>query len=162
MDRRREIFVNVPAERPQHEQSFEELRIADYIRAYSTTGHPPQPCPREPFDKAQRERLGLPPHMEPHVEVDSIPAPPSECAAAALLVLNVEASTPTGPPPTDIAALPEVQTFKRTPDASEGGREVYLQSIACQHTFQNFSPEELRVRAYSMGKVYIPGEAVGE
>ena len=83
--------------------------------------------------------------MEPHVEVDSIPAPPSECAAAALLILKLDATTPTGPPPTDISVLPEAQTFQRTPEANEGGNKVYLQSIVCQHTFQNFSPE---VRVY--------------
>uniref|UniRef100_A0A0W0EZK2 Uncharacterized protein n=1 Tax=Moniliophthora roreri TaxID=221103 RepID=A0A0W0EZK2_MONRR len=48
-------------------KSFEEVRINDYIRSYSTTGRPPPPCPQEPKLPAERATRGLPPLFEPIV-----------------------------------------------------------------------------------------------
>ena len=44
----------------------QELRIDDYIKAYQSTGRPPQPCPQEPVDESQRMSLNLPPLFKPH------------------------------------------------------------------------------------------------
>jgi len=43
----------------------QEVRIDDYIKAYTTTGRPPPPIPEEPADESQRKLLGLPPLFEP-------------------------------------------------------------------------------------------------
>ncbi|EEB93388.1 hypothetical protein MPER_07960 [Moniliophthora perniciosa FA553] len=48
-------------------KSFEEVRIDDYIRSYSTTGRPPPPCPQEPKLPTERAARGLPPLFEPIV-----------------------------------------------------------------------------------------------
>lgn len=44
----------------------QELRIDDYIKAYRSTGRPPQPFPQEPADELQRKSLNLPPLFKPH------------------------------------------------------------------------------------------------
>ncbi|PSR71535.1 hypothetical protein PHLCEN_2v12586 [Hermanssonia centrifuga] len=151
--RRREIFVNVPAVRGQTEQSFEEARIQDYVKAYTATGRPPQPCPEHPTDPAERVRLGLPPIFEPYIEVGGTPVSQSQGSSTTNLHINTSIA---GPPPTDINALPEVQRFVPTSDASESGQQVQLQSIACQHVFSGFSFEELRCQAYKVGKLIVP------
>ncbi|KAK0200741.1 hypothetical protein DFS33DRAFT_1072729 [Desarmillaria ectypa] len=46
-------------------KSFEEVRIDDYLKAYSTTGQPPVPCPQIPTALHERTTLGLPPLFEP-------------------------------------------------------------------------------------------------
>ncbi|KAG7443225.1 uncharacterized protein BT62DRAFT_336677 [Guyanagaster necrorhizus] len=46
-------------------KSFEEVRIDDYLKAYSTTGRPPAPCPQIPIASLERATLGLPPLFEP-------------------------------------------------------------------------------------------------
>jgi len=49
---------------------MQELRIADYIKAYMTTGRPPAPVPQEPVDPAARTGLGLPLLFQPHVDLE--------------------------------------------------------------------------------------------
>ncbi|KAI0683990.1 hypothetical protein BC835DRAFT_1294395 [Cytidiella melzeri] len=134
---RREIFMNVPAGRGQTEQSFEELRIADYIKAYTTTGKPPQPCPPLPLHPTDRLRAGLPPLFQPYVEVGGQPSTEDPT----VLSLHIIASTSTGPSPQDLNALPDVQIFAPASDVSESGQTVYVQSIVAQHTFSGFSFE---------------------
>ncbi|KAK0477042.1 hypothetical protein IW261DRAFT_302843 [Armillaria novae-zelandiae] len=46
-------------------KSFEEVRVDDYLKAYSTTGKPPAPCPQIPTAPHERVTLGLPPLFEP-------------------------------------------------------------------------------------------------
>ncbi|KAK0457061.1 uncharacterized protein EV420DRAFT_1644209 [Desarmillaria tabescens] len=46
-------------------KSFEEVRIDNYLKAYTTTGHPPLPCPQIPTAPHERAALGLPPLFEP-------------------------------------------------------------------------------------------------
>ncbi|KAF8177500.1 hypothetical protein K438DRAFT_2022223 [Mycena galopus ATCC 62051] len=46
-------------------QSFEEVRIADYLASYRSTGRPPPPCPPYPPDPAARAAQGLPPLFVP-------------------------------------------------------------------------------------------------
>ena len=43
----------------------QELRIDDYLKAYHSTGRPPQPCPQQPEDESQRTSLNLPPLFKP-------------------------------------------------------------------------------------------------
>ncbi|KAF9016104.1 hypothetical protein BDZ89DRAFT_415563 [Hymenopellis radicata] len=45
--------------------SFEELRVADYLKAYTATGRPPVPPPALPAKAAARAALNLPPLFEP-------------------------------------------------------------------------------------------------
>lgn len=42
-----------------------ETRIDDYIKAYQSTGRPPQPCPQQPENEQQRASLNLPPLFKP-------------------------------------------------------------------------------------------------
>ncbi|KAL0579409.1 hypothetical protein V5O48_002580 [Marasmius crinis-equi] len=59
------VCISVASEDGSGQKSFEEVRIDDYLKAYSTTGRPPQPCPQEPKLPAERAALGLPPLFEP-------------------------------------------------------------------------------------------------
>ena len=43
----------------------QEIRIDDYLKAYRSTGRPPQPCPQQPEDESQRTTLNLPPLFKP-------------------------------------------------------------------------------------------------
>lgn len=90
---RRIIYMSVPASynSAEPEQSFEvspftplsvtihssfdhqELRIADYIKAYTTTGSPPAPSPPEPVDASTRISLELPLLFQPYTEVEKVP-----------------------------------------------------------------------------------------
>ena len=135
--------MGVPATRPPVEVSYEvhhslsphfhrantvvqfnpqtqEQRIQDYIKAYQTTGRPPQPVPSTPAGASERLALGLPPLFEPYVD---------QITTGAILTLE---------------ALPEVQTF--TPSKLEGetassGRQEEYQNIVLQKEFYHFSPE---------------------
>jgi hypothetical protein len=48
----------------------QELRIADYIKAYTTTGRPPAPVPQEPADPTARASLELPLLFQPHIDLE--------------------------------------------------------------------------------------------
>jgi len=150
--RRREIFMNIPAARGQAEQCFEELRMSDYLKAYSATGRSPQPCPPLPLHPAERAQLGLPPHFQPYIEVGGLPSTEDPVA----VTLQLHGSTSDGPPPQELSAVPDTQMFSPTVDVSESGQTVYLQTIAAQHAFSRFSFEELRVQAYRAGKIIVP------
>ncbi|TFK71070.1 hypothetical protein BDN72DRAFT_838168 [Pluteus cervinus] len=62
------VMMCQPAVHGPHPKSFEELRMEDYLTAYQATGRPPQPCPEQPTDDAQRRALGLPPVFQPFPE----------------------------------------------------------------------------------------------
>lgn len=113
--------------------------MADYLKAYQTTGQSPKHCPRSPTDRAERARAGLPPLFEPYIEIGGSPAPPEQSAAASVTLLSLERVT--GTPPHDLSALPDVQFFQATPDTSEAGNKVFLQNVVCQHMYSAFSPE---------------------
>ena len=49
---------------------MQEVRIADYIKAYMTAGRPPAPVPQEPVDPTARTSLGLPLLFQPHVDLE--------------------------------------------------------------------------------------------
>ena len=55
---------------PHAFRPVQELRIADYIKAYMTTGRPPAPVPQEPADPTARASLELPPLFQPHVDLE--------------------------------------------------------------------------------------------
>lgn len=44
----------------------QEVRVDDYLKAYMTTGGPPQPCTQEPASDVARAALGLPPLFQPY------------------------------------------------------------------------------------------------
>lgn len=44
---------------------LQEIRVADYLKAYTTTGQPPAPVPAIPTSAAARAALNLPPLFEP-------------------------------------------------------------------------------------------------
>jgi len=117
---KRDIFMGVPATRPQPEISYEEQRTQDYIKAYQKTGKPPQPVPQHPADADQRLALGLPPLFEPYVDQD----------------------TTTGVVRKDLAGLPATQVFSPTKmDEGVGLGEVEFHSIVMQKEYCHFSFE---------------------
>ncbi|KDQ56323.1 hypothetical protein JAAARDRAFT_70640 [Jaapia argillacea MUCL 33604] len=61
----REVFMCLLPQEGQDERSFEEIRIFDYVAAYSATGCPPVPCPQFPTFPAERVALNMPPLFEP-------------------------------------------------------------------------------------------------
>ncbi|KDQ56322.1 hypothetical protein JAAARDRAFT_308885 [Jaapia argillacea MUCL 33604] len=124
-----ELFMSVPPVVDGKEQSFEELRIEDYLKAYTATGKPPPPCPQTPTWDDARSKLGLPPLFKPHPIYTQ--AGPEERAGEV-------ASTST---------LPEIQLLRPLRDAGQ----IYM-NIVVQSEFSKFSPEELRHYAYSKGK----------
>ncbi|KAM6502971.1 hypothetical protein JOM56_002948 [Amanita muscaria] len=153
-------------DRSRESQSFEEVRVLDYLRLYQLTGRPPQPCPVEPLGDVARAALGLPPHFKPwpyaphtlplasratHVPGQHnplIPAPHPQPAAvrpADPYALTMEPVMRLRP-----EELPRVQVF--TPVTVEGQR---LESIVASPTFAWYSFEELRSLAYAQGLRHI-------
>ncbi|KAI0653333.1 hypothetical protein C8Q70DRAFT_1059404 [Cubamyces menziesii] len=126
---RRTVYMNVPANRPPKDESFEERRYFDYLTSYRATGRPPLPCPPTPTDAAQRTALGLPPLFEPFTELESTTS------------LN-------GPNFLAQAFVPSKIRDNGT------GMDAFLQSIVGQPEYARFSFEELRVEAYKAGKKY--------
>ena len=147
--------------------------MLDYLTSYRTHGRPPQPVPVNPTDRQSRERLDLPPHYEPYIENSGVAASFEECSAMATKLLLL--SSTSEPPPSKVEDLPDVQVFEPTIDATEVGHKSKMQNIVCQHSFSKFQPEvrsrltcvaatstdrrrvqELRVRAYAVGKKSVP------
>lgn len=115
--------------------SRQEVRIQDYIHAYQTTGRPPQPCPQTPADPTQRAAIGLPPLFEPLIEGNAqspLKSTPPARAGSSSKITTI---------PTTYDALPDVQVFVPSPDSSENGQAMHLQSITCQAQFSHFSFE---------------------
>ncbi|KAL1743796.1 hypothetical protein HDZ31DRAFT_64672 [Schizophyllum fasciatum] len=127
-------FMSINVVPGQPESSFEELRVQDYLKAYTTTGKPPPPVPAQPADAAGRSAMGLPPLFEGVLIDESSGAP--------------EAPAATHVAYTDPAKLPPAQEFSPYEDPQE---RVKYQSICCHPSYQAFSPEELRYWAYLGG-----------
>ncbi|KAI5891506.1 uncharacterized protein SCHCODRAFT_02629298 [Schizophyllum commune H4-8] len=127
-------FMSINVVPGQPESSFEELRVQDYLKAYTTTGKPPPPVPEQPPDAQTRATLGLPPLFR-GVLIDestgAIEAPPAPQEVY-----------------TDPAKLPPAQEFTVYEDTNE---RVKYQSICCHPSYQKFTPEELRYYAYLRG-----------
>ncbi|KAF4620399.1 hypothetical protein D9613_001185 [Agrocybe pediades] len=114
----------------------QEVRIDDYIKAYTTTGRPPPPVPLEPADSDQRKLLGLPPLFKP------TPFKVNEVTGTVELLPQ---------PCTDPKDVPDAQEFSVRKVDSER-----YHSISCMLEYANFSFEELRVLAYSRGHKLPP------
>ncbi|EAU92012.1 hypothetical protein CC1G_05999 [Coprinopsis cinerea okayama7 len=125
-------------------KSFEEVRIDDYLKAYMTTGRPPQPCPQEPASDVARSALGLPPLFKPYSA-----SPPGTSS----LLSSTTATTTLAPVPTcrDPSQLPIGQEFKPAKVDSET-----FHSIVAAAEYAFFSPEELRYYAYLKGNKLPP------
>ncbi|KAJ7659576.1 hypothetical protein DFH06DRAFT_1194644 [Mycena polygramma] len=149
-------------------QSFEEVRIADYLTAFRATGRPPQPSPPYPLDPAMRAAQQLPPLFvpAPFPGVGSTSATPTATAPTSLFggvsVPSAAASTSTAAAITDPARLPLPQTFAQpvvVPGAGTTEREVFV-SIAAAGEYVHWSHEELRYYAYMRGmRTAPPGAA---
>ncbi|KAI0629558.1 hypothetical protein C8Q77DRAFT_1140935 [Trametes polyzona] len=135
------VYMNVPATRGDKDESFEERRCLDYLKAYQTTGRPPLPCPPTPTDPQQRAALGLPPLFEPLIEQE----PLTNGIGAATTPIS---AVPSGAGPNMLA-----QAFVPT-KVQEYGSETYFQMISAQPEYSKFSFEELRLEAYKAGKIY--------
>jgi hypothetical protein len=133
-----EIFMSTVQKPPESEQSFEELRVKDYIKAYTATGRPPAPVPDLPNTPNARHALGLPPMFSP-ISIESTPSISSTGTVAEKAITN----------PSD---LPTIQVFQATKSPIEG----QFQSITAQPTFSFFSYEELRLYAYLSGNIMPP------
>ncbi|KAJ7659579.1 hypothetical protein DFH06DRAFT_1402552 [Mycena polygramma] len=149
-------------------QSFEEVRIADYLTAFRATGRPPQPSPPYPLDPAMRAAQQLPPLFvpAPFPGVASTSATPAAPAPSSLFggvsVPSAAASTSNAAAIADPARLPLPQTFAQpvvVPGAGTTEREVFV-SIAAAGEFVHWSHEELRYYAYMSGmRTAPPGTA---
>jgi len=140
--------MGIPAVRPEKEISYEEQRAEDYLKAYTTTGKPPEPCPQQPASAEERIRLGLPPLFQPYVEV------PQGSSLGPNLALN-DSTVQQRVQYTNLQSLPTMQVFTHT-KVNEEGSTFMAQSIVFQDTFAHFSFEELRDHAYRSGKKIAP------
>ncbi|KZP29646.1 hypothetical protein FIBSPDRAFT_1038692 [Athelia psychrophila] len=136
--RRRDVFMHICAHPENQAKSPEEIRMEDYLKAYTSTGRAPQPVPQEPAGPQARAALGLPPLFEPFVE------PAEGESSTAPLVGSIH-------PTTDPTKLPRLHVFQ--PVQSEG--DTY-QSIAAVPEYSSFSHEELRCYAYAAGVIMPP------
>ncbi|KAG2158652.1 uncharacterized protein EDB93DRAFT_557560 [Suillus bovinus] len=133
-----EIFMSTVQKPPEPEQSFEELRVKEYIKAYTATGRPPAPVPELPNTPNARYALGLPAIFSP-IPIESTPSISPASIVAEKAITN----------PSD---LPTIQVFQSTKTPIEG----QFQSITAQPTFSFFSYEELRFYAYLSGNIMPP------
>ncbi|KAF8554829.1 hypothetical protein OG21DRAFT_1496741 [Imleria badia] len=125
------------------DQSFEELRAQDYLKAYQATGRPPLPCPQSPDTPTARAKLGLAPLFVP----TAIPVPADALTGAT--------STAAAALPAD---LPISHEFR--PSKTNGGDA--FESITAQTLYSLFSHEELRYHAYLAGNKMPPIAAVDD
>ncbi|KAF9222436.1 hypothetical protein BS17DRAFT_809478 [Gyrodon lividus] len=127
---------------PIPDQSFQELRVQDYMKAYQTTGRPPLPCPQSPETPKDRIALGLPPLFVPV----AIPVPTDKSGGTS--------NTSESPVnlPTDLPANHAFQSTKSLLDE-------YYQSISAQTLYSHFSHEELRHYAYLAGNKMPPPDS---
>ena len=116
-----------------------ELRVADYLKAYNTTGKPPLPCPTLPTDARERMKLGLPPLFKPHVELG--PQAPSSSAISDPNVLGGTSGGGKARSIPDAGSLPAVQSFQPVSVWGPGSAAEVYQSIASQPEFLCFSHE---------------------
>ncbi|KZP14644.1 hypothetical protein FIBSPDRAFT_102939 [Athelia psychrophila] len=133
--RNRDSFMHICAHPENQARSPEEIRVEDYLKAYTSTGRAPPPVPQEPTEARVRVTLGLPLLFEPFVE-------PAEGESSTAPLVN---------PTTDPKKLPRIQVFQ--PVQSDG--ETY-QTIAAVPEYAFFSHEELRCYAYAAGVIMPP------
>ncbi|TFK33526.1 hypothetical protein BDQ12DRAFT_690963 [Crucibulum laeve] len=129
------LFMSIAIVHGPNSKSFEEVRIDDYIKAYTTTGQPPVPCPQLPEGDAERQALVLPPLFKPYTVAS----------------VSGEAPAATHHRIVDPSEIPPAQAFHMT--IADG--ESY-QSISCMSGLTGFSHEELRYYAYLKGHKMPP------
>ncbi|KAF7362653.1 hypothetical protein MVEN_00614400 [Mycena venus] len=131
-------------------QSFEEVRIADYLTSYRATGRPPPPCPPYPTEPAARTAQGLPPLFVPAPFPGTASTSPAPSifggGSAAASTSSSSASVITDP-----ARLPLPQTFAAPVAVGTGSERESFASIAAQPEYGHWSHEELRYHAYLRG-----------
>lgn len=95
----------------------QELRIADYIKAYMATGQPPAPVPQEPADPTARASLELPLLFQPHADLEKTSG----------------GGASTEPP----ATSPNVNGVSQSQDSEVGG----IEAITAEEPFRGYSFE---------------------
>jgi hypothetical protein len=150
--RRRDVYMHISALPQTQTQCPEEIRVEDYLKAYSTTGRPPAPVPQEPAGESERVTLGLPPLFQPHVEVTPSTTPTSMTPTPTPLAANSSYPLGTVKAVTEPSQLPKIHAFQPL-IANEG--EIY-NTISSLPEFQFFSHEELRCYAYAAGVIFPP------
>jgi hypothetical protein len=115
--------------------SSKEIRVEDYLKAYSTTNRPPVPIPQEPSGETERVALGLPLLFQPHTEAtfgatSTTPSPPP---------IKSSDSFTFGAPisVTEPSQLPNIHAFQ--PLAVNDGETYH--NIAAMPQYQYFSQE---------------------
>ncbi|OJT05295.1 hypothetical protein TRAPUB_3885 [Trametes pubescens] len=139
------VYMNVPATRGDKDESFEERRFLDYLKAYQATGKPPVPSPPVPTDPQQRAALGLPPLFEPLIEAEAV--------VNGIITPSTSSATPITPSPSSAPPNFLAQAFVPT-RVEEYGSETFFHSIVSQAEYSKWSFEELRAEAYKAGKKY--------
>ncbi|KAG2740396.1 hypothetical protein P692DRAFT_201872454 [Suillus brevipes Sb2] len=82
-----EMFMSTVQKPPEPEQSFEEMRVKDYIKTYTATGRPPAPVPDLPDSPNARHALGLPSLFSP-IPIESTPSASSISITADKVITN--------------------------------------------------------------------------
>lgn len=129
------IFMTIASVAGLQNKSFEEVRIDDYLKAYTTTGRPPPPVPQTPTGDNERIALGLPILFKP--------VPTSAEPVFASLVTPPKAKI------VNPADLPLGQEFK------ELVAEERYQTISCMVEYMGFAPE-VREAPFLRGNVMSP------
>ncbi|KAF9784049.1 hypothetical protein BJ322DRAFT_1068401 [Thelephora terrestris] len=129
---KRVMFMSMSALPAHRDQSFEELRIADYIKAYTTTGRPPAPVSQEPVDPAARATLDLPLLFQPHVDL--------------------EKTSGNGASTEQTTSSSQVNGVSQSQDSEAAG----LEAITAEEPFRGYSFEELRCFAYANNVTRLP------
>ena len=126
---------------------IQEIRIDDYLKAYQSTGRPPQPCPQQPEDESQRTSLSLPPLFKPRPIRNF-----STSATTSSSLLPFGTVNRTGNSTTDVQQLQSAAARIINPLELPPGQEFRLLSangekyhcISCMPEYTNFS-QEVRV-----------------
>ena len=123
---------------------IQEIRIDDYLKAYQSTGRPPQPCPQQPEDESQRTSLSLPPLFKPRPIRNF-----STSATTSSSLLPFGTVNRTGNSTTDVQQLQSAAARIINPVELPPGQEFRLLSangekyhcISCMPEYTNFSQE---------------------
>jgi len=147
-------FMSIAAAHGSESKCFEEIRIDDYLKAYHTTGRPPQPCPQQPEDESQRTSLNLPPLFKPRPIRNSTSATTSSSLPFGTVNRtgnSTDVQLHSAARITNPAELPPGQEFRLL---SANGEKYHC--ISCMPEYTNFSQEELRYYAYLAGNIRPP------
>ena len=139
--------------------SPQEIRIQDYLKAYTETGLPPVPVPQEPAGETERAALGLPPLFQPHAEGGG-----SDTFSTGSVA---EASSSLAPQPriVDASKLPQILQFQPVIDNEED--TYYNLSAMPEYSFfstevsiLNFGREVFILYLLTFGNLGITGVCI--